>query len=298
MEEGHTCPRRRRECPEKNIRPMNHGSRIGMERHASTGKTSFPATPGPQEKGGHIMRIGTSEVQSTWASPQTQRTSQTSTPSQGFSRTSGDGVEISGPAELMNKLEQLKEKDPEHFQEIVLQMADEVAAQAAEISGFEAEMISKLADNLKTVAETGDLSALQPPQPPQAQDRGNAGGPPPGGAGGPPPVGGPGEAGVEKTEEEDEDDEVDTIEELLEEYLEKLAEATADTDAILEAENNEKEGSSTTSLRKPSSIVVQNGIYGPAGNDHGFSAPAPGVSDAMNSLLTTLNSKLSSILAA
>ena len=134
----------------------------------------------------------------------------TSSTEQTGSESGSDDFKVSGPAELMSKLQQLKEKDPEQFQEVVEQLAEDVAAQAEEAEGEEQNRLTHLAEMLGQVAETGDLSALQPPQ----GGPGQGGTPPPGGmppggmtgadkAGRAPGTYGPNGQMVEREEEED-----------------------------------------------------------------------------------------------
>ena len=90
------------------------------------------------------------------------------------------------------------------------QLAEDVAAQAEEAEGEEQNRLTHLAEMLGQVAETGDLSALQPPQ----GGPGQGGTPPPGGmppggmtgadkAGRAPGTYGPNGQMVEREEEED-----------------------------------------------------------------------------------------------
>ncbi|MHC1781389.1 MAG: hypothetical protein AB9891_01275 [Anaerolineaceae bacterium] len=79
-----------------------------------------------------------------------------------------DGMEMSNPAEMMSKLQELQEKDPESFQTIMDQIADEIEAAAAEEEEAtgQASPLSDLADKFREAAESGDLSILKPPEPP------------------------------------------------------------------------------------------------------------------------------------
>ncbi len=79
-----------------------------------------------------------------------------------------DGTEMSNPAELMSKLQQLQEEDPEQFQTVMDQIADELEAAAAEEEEEtgQTSRLSDLAAKFREAAESGDLSILQPPPPP------------------------------------------------------------------------------------------------------------------------------------
>ena len=98
---------------------------------------------------------------------------------------------ISPQAELLAKLSELKESDPEQFQATLSKMADELRSAAKDQGGAAAQHLNGLADKVAEAAKTGDLSLLQP-DPNQAGGKPmagrTAGGPPPGG---PPPGGAP-----------------------------------------------------------------------------------------------------------
>jgi hypothetical protein len=67
---------------------------------------------------------------------------------------------ISKPAELLQKLQQLQQQDPTQFKQVVSQLADSLQ-QVADKSGDSNSMAARLATALKKVADTGDLSSLQ-----------------------------------------------------------------------------------------------------------------------------------------
>ncbi|HEX2951403.1 MAG TPA: hypothetical protein VHV83_17810 [Armatimonadota bacterium] len=73
----------------------------------------------------------------------------------------------SKPGDVLSKLAQLKDTDPEKFKEVTANIAKELKEKAAQQSGREATMLNDLADKFEQVSEDGDLSALQPPPPPQ-----------------------------------------------------------------------------------------------------------------------------------
>jgi uncharacterized Zn finger protein (UPF0148 family) len=102
----------------------------------------------------------------------------------------GDSFEFSGPADLLSKLSQLQETDPEKFKELCSDIAEKLrdAAQSAGEDGTDVGMLESLASKFETAASTGDLSSLQPPK------MGQGGGGPQG-AGGAPPAGASGAAG-------------------------------------------------------------------------------------------------------
>ena len=98
---------------------------------------------------------------------------------------------ISPQAELLAKLSELKDSDPEQFQATLSKMTRELRSAAKEQGGAAAQHLNGLADQVAEVAKTGDLSLLQP----DANQAGGkamagrpAGGPP---AGRPPPGGAP-----------------------------------------------------------------------------------------------------------
>jgi hypothetical protein len=71
-------------------------------------------------------------------------------------------AEISKPGELFSKLQQLLQKDPEKFKEVVGEVAHSLRDAAQKATGRGAEFLNRLADRLDQTAQTGDLSALAP----------------------------------------------------------------------------------------------------------------------------------------
>src|SRR5262249_5938475 len=71
-------------------------------------------------------------------------------------------VNISRPGELLSKLQQLQQSDPDKFQQVVSGIADKLHTEAQNASGADSQALGKLADRFAQVAQTGDLSALQP----------------------------------------------------------------------------------------------------------------------------------------
>ncbi len=117
------------------------------------------------------MRISEMATMNTTEAMQIQNIS-TKTTQNGETVTNGqeDTVEISPFAELLNKLKELKEKDPEAFKETVAELAKDVREKASTTTGMEEKMLNNLANDLGTVAETGDLSALNPKPPEENGD--------------------------------------------------------------------------------------------------------------------------------
>lgn len=95
--------------------------------------------------------------------------STTATSTSGASSASGssDSTEISGPAEFLSKLQQLKTQDPDKFKELLTEMAESLksAAESA-TSEQDQKMLASLAEKFTSVANGGDLSELEPPRPP------------------------------------------------------------------------------------------------------------------------------------
>ena len=99
---------------------------------------------------------------------------------------------VSEPAQLMSKVSQLKQADPEQFKQVLSTLASDLRDASSQSSGLGAKMLASLANKLDDVADGGDVSQLQSPTPPQ----GGPPGPSPAGAlpEGPPPAGSPGAA--------------------------------------------------------------------------------------------------------
>jgi hypothetical protein len=88
-----------------------------------------------------------------------------------------DTVDISKPAQLYSKLQQLASSDPAKLKEVCSTIADQLESASKSATGFDSKMYSDLAGKFRNVAEGGDVSQLKPPEPP-------SGGPPPGVQGG------------------------------------------------------------------------------------------------------------------
>jgi hypothetical protein len=97
---------------------------------------------------------------------------------------------FSKPGELMAKLAQLKESDPEKFKTVLGDISKKLDDAATKTGDSK---LAELAKKFETASETGDLSGLQPQHHGGARGAGGpGGGPPPGGPGsGGPPPGGP-----------------------------------------------------------------------------------------------------------
>jgi hypothetical protein len=83
-----------------------------------------------------------------------------------------DGMQASGPAEMMNKLQTLQVEDPEKFQDVMNQIANEIesAASEEEDTTGSTSRLNYLAAKFREAAKSGDLSILQPPPPPSFSD--------------------------------------------------------------------------------------------------------------------------------
>lgn len=78
-----------------------------------------------------------------------------------------DSIELSGPGELLSKLQELQEADPEKFKEVCADIAEQLSAAAEEAGDTrDGRMLSDLAAKFQDVSEGGEISQLQPPPPP------------------------------------------------------------------------------------------------------------------------------------
>jgi hypothetical protein len=84
-----------------------------------------------------------------------------------------DGPEPAGVSQMadrMKQLEELSKSDPEKFKKVMTSLADQIqeqADQADQAGDGRASLLSEMAQKFKQAADTGDVSALQPPRPPQ-----------------------------------------------------------------------------------------------------------------------------------
>jgi len=69
---------------------------------------------------------------------------------------------ISKAGDLMNKLQQLQQKDPVKFKELMAQLSGDAKTAAGSESGEESGLMTKLADSLAQPASSGSLAAVKP----------------------------------------------------------------------------------------------------------------------------------------
>ncbi|MCE5200874.1 MAG: hypothetical protein ABFD54_09835 [Armatimonadota bacterium] len=82
-----------------------------------------------------------------------------------------DSLDLSKPAEIYSKLQELAKSDPEKLKEVCAKIADKLSSAAEESSGGDNKMLSDLAEKFQNVAEGGDVSQLKPPEPPSGGGR-------------------------------------------------------------------------------------------------------------------------------
>jgi hypothetical protein len=95
------------------------------------------------------------------SSQQTQGTSQTTS-----SQDAAANIKLSPMGQMMSKLESLSESDPDKFKELTLQISEKLKTAASKATGKDAEMLTEMADQFAKASESGDMSALRPPKPP------------------------------------------------------------------------------------------------------------------------------------
>jgi hypothetical protein len=84
----------------------------------------------------------------------------------------GTTIDFSKPSELISKLDQLKNDDPQKFKDILQEISDTLKTAAANTSDTDGNLsafLTMLSDKFAEVAETGDLTKLQPPEPKHQQ---------------------------------------------------------------------------------------------------------------------------------
>jgi site-specific DNA-adenine methylase len=82
----------------------------------------------------------------------------------------GTTIDFSDPSALISKLEQLKNDDPQKFKSLLQDISDTLKADAtASTDSSESSFLSTLSDKFAEVAQSGDLTQLQPPPPPCQQ---------------------------------------------------------------------------------------------------------------------------------
>jgi len=97
-----------------------------------------------------------------------------------FGSIAGSGADVSKPSELLSRLEQLKNDNPEKFTDVMNDIAgllQQASEELAETDSEEASFLSMLSSVFSSVAQTGDLSQLQPagekaPPPPPSRGPG------------------------------------------------------------------------------------------------------------------------------
>jgi hypothetical protein len=76
-------------------------------------------------------------------------------------------MQLSGPGRMMAGLQQAYESDPEQFAATLNSLADQLEAAAEKATdSAEKTRMTEMAEQFRTVAETGDVSQLKPPPPP------------------------------------------------------------------------------------------------------------------------------------
>jgi hypothetical protein len=119
---------------------------------------------------------------------------------------------VSKPAELMAKLQKLKDSDPDKLKSVLSDISKQLQ-DAADKTGDKG--LAKLADKFASAAQSGDLSGLQPQHHHHGGGHGprGAGGPQSGGpfAGGPPPGGAQGGSDAQKASWQQRKSELDSV---------------------------------------------------------------------------------------
>ncbi|MFA6449751.1 MAG: hypothetical protein WCX65_09800 [bacterium] len=80
----------------------------------------------------------------------------------------GTTIDFSKPSELISKLEQLKNEDPQKFKDILKEISDTLKTAATDTEGTDSNLssfLTMLSDKFAEVSETGDISKLAPPEP-------------------------------------------------------------------------------------------------------------------------------------
>ncbi|HTV22635.1 MAG TPA: hypothetical protein VMG12_28295 [Polyangiaceae bacterium] len=92
------------------------------------------------------------------SSASARRTDPTPAPS-GVEATS---TRVSGPAQLMSKLSQLRDSDPDRFSQVASGMAADLRNAASKDSGMGSKMLTALASRLDDIASGGSIGQLEP----------------------------------------------------------------------------------------------------------------------------------------
>jgi hypothetical protein len=75
-------------------------------------------------------------------------------------------MDLSPMGQMMSKLSSLATSDPDKFKEVTAGIAEKLEAAAKEATGKDAEMLSQMASQFSKASESGDVSDLKPPKPP------------------------------------------------------------------------------------------------------------------------------------
>jgi hypothetical protein len=74
----------------------------------------------------------------------------------------GDSARISGLGKLFAELQALQSQDPAKFKSVLTDISTQLQNAAKQVTGGQADFLTKLADQFQTAANTGDLSSLRP----------------------------------------------------------------------------------------------------------------------------------------
>lgn len=87
-------------------------------------------------------------------------TDSTPPPASAFSESPPSHVAVSGPGQLISKLMQLKQEDPDRFKEVVSGLANSLKDTAESLDGRAARRLDSLANKLDDIAQGGDVGQL------------------------------------------------------------------------------------------------------------------------------------------
>jgi hypothetical protein len=82
------------------------------------------------------------------------------------SSSKNDSLQISGPAEIYSKLQELAKTDPEKLKAVCAKIAEMLRNVSDGDNGHQSKMLAELAEKFQNVADGGDVSQLKPPDPP------------------------------------------------------------------------------------------------------------------------------------
>jgi hypothetical protein len=82
------------------------------------------------------------------------------------SAVSGDSApaDVSKMGDLMKQLQQLSQSDPAKFKQVTAEISNELKSEASSATGKKAAFLNDLAGKFQQASQSGDMSALQPPQ--------------------------------------------------------------------------------------------------------------------------------------